>query len=150
MGGSSGSEELNKLVEKEKENWLAHFNVVHIAGKHHDEQRTKNYIRLPYVEKGMNDLYALSDLAITRAGANTLAELHTLQIPSLLYPLGRQSSRGDQMANAKIMSLESNLFCIAHTEKTALEQLALLPPRPSHLNPNTSTEKIAWLLLSYA
>lgn len=149
MGGSSGSEELNTLVEQEKNDLTQVFNVVHISGKNHAIVKEKNYVRMPYVEKGMNDLYALASLALTRAGANTLAELHALQIPSLLYPLGRHASRGDQMANAKVMSLESDLFEIAEEGVPALPQLMQLSRRPKKIQENVTTEKIAWLLLSY-
>lgn len=149
MGGSSGSAQLNALTEREKKSWLEHFDVIHISGKKGKVKREKHYIEFPYVEKGMNDLYALASLALTRAGANTLAELEAVQIPALLYPLGTHASRGDQMANAQIAAVESSLFSIADQTKPALKQLLALPPRPQSIHPNTATEKIAWLLLSY-
>jgi UDP-N-acetylglucosamine--N-acetylmuramyl-(pentapeptide) pyrophosphoryl-undecaprenol N-acetylglucosamine transferase len=149
MGGSSGSEMLNAMIEGGKKELTAFFNVVHIAGKNHPILKEKAYVRLPYVEKGMNDLYALASLALTRSGANTLAELHALQIPALLYPLGRHASRGDQMANATLMCLESELFKIAEEEAPALPQLQSLATRPKKHFENVCTEKLAWTLLSY-
>lgn len=154
MGGSSGSQQLNTLVKKEKEKLLQTFDVVHISGdsaaaKAH-EKKEKHYLQLAYVDKGMNDLYALASLALTRAGANTLAELHALQIPALLYPLGRHASRGDQMANAHVMCVESDLFLLADEAEEAYPQLLSLPARPKKPVVSTTTEKLAWLLLSYA
>ncbi|QQR54662.1 UDP-N-acetylglucosamine--N-acetylmuramyl-(pentapeptide) pyrophosphoryl-undecaprenol N-acetylglucosamine transferase [Candidatus Peregrinibacteria bacterium] len=150
MGGSSGSQQLNTLVEKEKKQLLEHFDVIHISGQTRKKfLKEKHWIEFPYVDKGMNDLYALASLALTRAGANTLAELHALQIPALLYPLGRHASRGDQIANAQVMCLESELFQIADETEAALPQLLTLPLRPAKHVTSTVTEKIAWQLLSY-
>lgn len=155
MGGSSGSEQLNTLVKSEKEELLQSFDVIHISGDAAASakalvKKEKHYLQLAYVDKGMNDLYALASLALSRAGANTLAELHTLQIPALLYPLGRHASRGDQVANAQVMSLESDLFLIADETLPAYPQLLSLPTRPTTPIVSTTTEKLAWLLLSYA
>ncbi len=150
MGGSSGSQQLNTLIKKEKAQLIEIFDVVHISGGKGKVMKEKHWVEFPYVDKGMNDLYALASLALTRAGANTLAELHALQIPSLLYPLGRHASRGDQVANAQVMSLESDLFLVADEEQDAFSQLLSLPSRPSTPLSNTTTERLAWLLLSYA
>lgn len=156
MGGSSGSQQINTLVAGEKRALTEHFDVVHISGRPGKQARQgratreeQHYVEWPYVDKGMNDLYALASLALTRAGANTLAELHALQIPALLYPLGTHASRGDQVANAQVMSVESPLFVVADEKKSATTQLLALPPRPGSTGQNTATEKIAWLLLSY-
>ena len=45
---------------------------------------------------------AAADLVISRAGANTLAEIAALGKPSLLIPLPASRSRGDQLRNAAI------------------------------------------------
>ena len=151
MGGSSGSEQINTLVEHEKNEWEKHFDILHISGRPPKKTTAKreHYLELSYVDKGMNDLYALASLALTRAGANTLAELDALQIPALLFPLGLHASRGDQWANAKVACVESPLFAILDEKKSVLAQLRALPPRPANQKTNTATEKIAWLLLSY-
>ena len=149
MGGSSGSQQLNTLIKKEKAKLIEIFDVIHISGGKGKMSKEKNWVEFPYVDKGMNDLYALASLALTRAGANTLAELHALQIPALLYPLGQHASRGDQVANARVMSLESDLFVVADENRTALSQLLELPARPAKVLSNTTTERLAWTLLSY-
>lgn len=150
MGGSSGARQLNQLVEQEKEALIRHFDVILISGNEGKDRQEQHFVEWPYVDQGMNDVYALASLALTRAGANTLAELHALQIPALLYPLGSAASRGDQLANAQVMALESSLFQIADESKPALEQVLNLPLRSDQTRPNTTTEKIAFSLLSYA
>jgi UDP-N-acetylglucosamine--N-acetylmuramyl-(pentapeptide) pyrophosphoryl-undecaprenol N-acetylglucosamine transferase len=49
----------------------------------------------------MADIYALSDLVISRSGASAIFELLYLKKPMLLIPLSRRASRGDQILNAK-------------------------------------------------
>ena len=49
----------------------------------------------------MADLFALSDIAISRAGANAICELLALRKPNILIPLSLAASRGDQILNAQ-------------------------------------------------
>ena len=48
----------------------------------------------------MRDLFAMSDIVISRAGANAICELLALKKPNLLIPLSANASRGDQILNA--------------------------------------------------
>ena len=46
-------------------------------------------------------MFALADIAISRAGANSICEsLFALHKPNILIPLSRYTSRGDQVLNA--------------------------------------------------
>ena len=45
------------------------------------------------------DLFAASDLIISRAGANAICELLALHKPNILIPLSLNASRGDQILN---------------------------------------------------
>jgi len=47
---------------------------------------------------------ALSDLVVSRAGANSIFELLALRKPNLLIPLSKKASRGDQILNANSFS----------------------------------------------
>ena len=49
----------------------------------------------------MKDLFAASDLVISRAGANSICELLALRKPHILIPLSAAASRGDQILNAE-------------------------------------------------
>ena len=53
------------------------------------------------VRKILRDLFAISDIVISRAGANSICELLALKKPNLLIPLSANASRGDQILNAK-------------------------------------------------
>ena len=48
----------------------------------------------------MENAFAVCSVCVTRAGSNTLFELLSLGIPSLLIPLPKGVSRGDQEENA--------------------------------------------------
>ena len=49
----------------------------------------------------MKDLLAMSDMVVSRAGANAIFEFLALKKPNLLIPLPAASSRGDQILNAE-------------------------------------------------
>ena len=50
----------------------------------------------------MQDAYAAADLAVSRSGAVTVAELAIAGLPSVLVPL-QTLARGDQEANARVL-----------------------------------------------
>ena len=52
-----------------------------------------------YVE--LKDSFAMADVVVSRAGANSICELLALKKPNILIPLSTKSSRGDQMLNAR-------------------------------------------------
>ncbi len=153
MGGSSGSLELNKKIEKEKKALLAVYDIVHITGEgkgtHSKSELSKKsgYYSVPYVGSQLKDLYALASLALTRAGASALAELEALQLPALLFPLGTHASRGDQILNAQALTKKSSLYHLGEDVPPLTVQLAKLPPRKTHHVENSATQVIALTLL---
>jgi UDP-N-acetylglucosamine--N-acetylmuramyl-(pentapeptide) pyrophosphoryl-undecaprenol N-acetylglucosamine transferase len=57
---------------------------------------------LPFIDR-MDLAYAAADLALTRAGASTLAELTAAGVPAVLVPLARATA-GHQAANARAVA----------------------------------------------
>jgi UDP-N-acetylglucosamine--N-acetylmuramyl-(pentapeptide) pyrophosphoryl-undecaprenol N-acetylglucosamine transferase len=103
IGGSLGSVIINKVVRNALPELLKKYQVIHICGKGNlssDLKDTAHYYQLEFVQKEFADLLALSDVAISRSGANMLYELLTLAKPHLLIPLSKKASRGDQIDNA--------------------------------------------------
>ena len=85
---------------------------MHICGKRNlDESLLKleGYKQFEYVREELPHLFAMSDIMLSRAGANALAEIMALNIPSLLIPLSQKASRGDQILNANAM--KSKGYC---------------------------------------
>lgn len=107
MGGSQGAQQINKLVWRSLKKLLPVCQIIHICGKGKkgvslDGLKLKNYKQFEFLTEGLPDLYAITDLVISRAGANSLAEIALLKKPSVLIPLPLSASRGDQIENAKV------------------------------------------------
>lgn len=103
IGGSLGAANVNKAVREALPNLLKDFQVVHLCGQGKVDNlllTTKGYKQFEYVKSDLKDLFAMSDVVISRAGANAICELLALKKPNLLIPLV-SGSRGDQVLNAK-------------------------------------------------
>ncbi len=124
IGGSLGAEAVNKAVREALPKLLEDFQVVHICGKDKVDNLMLNirgYKQFEYVKTELKDIFAMADLVISRAGANSICELLALKKPNLLIPLSAHSSRGDQILNAK--SFESQGFSLVIDEDYLTENL---------------------------
>lgn len=100
FGGSLGSKSINAMIRENLPTLLEKYNVVHICGKNNKVvTKFKGYRQIEFTNN-LADIYAATDIAVTRGGANTLNELFSLHIPSLVIPLSKKVSRGDQIENA--------------------------------------------------
>ena len=111
IGGSLGAASVNKAVREALPKLLKDFQIVHICGKDKIDNALQNmdgYVQFEYVKSELKDLFAMADIVISRAGANSICEILALRKPNLLIPLSASSSRGDQILNAK--SFESQGF----------------------------------------
>ena len=103
IGGSSGSVVINTAVRQALPTLLEHFQVAHMCGKGNLEPTLapmKGYRQFEYIGKELSDIFAMSDIVVSRAGANSICELLALHKPNLLIPLSAAASRGDQILNA--------------------------------------------------
>lgn len=103
IGGSSGSRAINNTVRELLPQLLPDYNVIHLCGNGNLDTsltQTAGYLQLEYANQELADLFALSDLVISRAGANAICELLALHKPNILIPLSANASRGDQILNA--------------------------------------------------
>ena len=124
MGGSLGATAVNEAVRKILPKLLPDFQVIHLCGKGKlDESlsQTKGYAQFEYIKQELKDLFALTDIVISRAGANAIFELLALNKPSLLIPLSAKQSRGDQILNAR--SFEKQGFSMVLEEEELTEDL---------------------------
>ena len=104
IGGSTGSQIINETLSACLDELLKDFNIIHLCGK--GKAIAKNngkpgYVQYEYIKKELSDLFALADIAVSRAGANAICELLALRKPSVLIPLSLAASRGDQILNAQ-------------------------------------------------
>lgn len=122
-GGSLGAESVNVLVRKALPELLKTFQVAHLCGKGKVDESlidTPGYAQFEYISEEMKDFFAMADLIISRAGANSICEIAALKKPNVLIPLSAEASRGDQILNAK--SYEKQGFSVVlddNSETTA-------------------------------
>lgn len=103
IGGSQGSAVVNDAIRGVLPELLKTFQVIHLCGKDKVDaslNHYEGYIQFEYIKKELADLFALSDVCVSRAGANAICELLALRKPNLLIPLSAAASRGDQILNA--------------------------------------------------
>ncbi len=101
LGGSQGSQEVNGLAEEAAELLRGSVFVAHQTGRADFRQsHRENYVTADFFADSYPDVLAAADVVVCRSGAGTLWELSALGKPSVLIPLGRASSRGDQLRNA--------------------------------------------------
>ncbi len=103
VGGSLGSETINRAVRQSLEALLESFNIVHICGAGNKQEvlvAYEGYRQYEYVSDQLKHVFAVAMMVISRAGATMLFELLALRKPHLLIPLSKKASRGDQILNA--------------------------------------------------
>ena len=103
VGGSLGALAVNEAVRKILTKLIEKFDVVHLCGKGKSDyslKEVKGYAQFEYINEEMKDIFKITDIAISRAGANAICELLALRIPNILIPLPAKASRGDQILNA--------------------------------------------------
>jgi len=118
-GGSQGASFLNKtilnafsLLSPEEKKQIA---VIHITGNKEYESVRKMYESSgvenevhPFFEK-MEECLMMADIAVTRAGANTLFELALYEIPAIVIPYPYAGAH--QGANADYFAAKGALVC---------------------------------------
>ena len=102
MGGSTGSRAVNAGLRSALPQLLKEFHVIHLCGKGNLDSTLAQpgYIQYEYISDELKDLFAISDIVLSRAGANAICELLSLKKPNILVPLPAAVSRGDQILNA--------------------------------------------------
>ncbi len=118
IGGSLGSVAINNAIRSNLDTLLEKFQIVHLCGEGKLDtslESKKGYRQFEYIKKELADIFALSDVVISRAGANAICELLALRKPNILIPLSAAASRGDQILNAR--SFEKQGFSVVIEEE---------------------------------
>lgn len=109
IGGSQGAKALNDAVIGIMSELAHRAQVLHVTGEKNYKEASDfagemgfksgrhRYVAVPFLDRDqMADAYALSDLIISRAGANSLTEIAANRKPAIIIPLESQ----DQPFNA--------------------------------------------------
>ncbi len=126
MGGSLGAAAVNEAVRRILPTLLKSFHVIHLCGKGKLDPSLSGlsgYVQYEYINEELKDLFALADIVISRAGANSICELLALHKPNLLIPLSAAASRGDQILNAR--SFERQGFSLVLEEEAITNEVLL-------------------------
>lgn len=125
MGGSLGSRAINKAVRGALDELLKKYNIIHLCGKNNLDSALEGlsgYRQFEFVSKELPDYFALTDIIISRAGANAIHEFLALKKPMLLIPLPLSASRGDQILNAESFQ-KRGIAKVLEEEKVTQETL---------------------------
>ena len=140
FGGSQGAQKINEMVLEILPELVGKCQIIHQCGdKNYEEIKSgvhflerkdsslsktnshtlksvlQNRYRLyPFINDEMKDAYAIADIVISRAGANSLAEIVALQKPNILIPLST-SANNHQPENAKFFLEKSASLIIDET-----------------------------------
>jgi UDP-N-acetylglucosamine--N-acetylmuramyl-(pentapeptide) pyrophosphoryl-undecaprenol N-acetylglucosamine transferase len=126
LGGSLGSGPLNDTAPRI--GLPADVQVLHLAGSGRDEDVRRAWevsgtkaVVLGFVD-AVEDAYRAADLAVSRSGAGTVAELAIAGLPSVLVPL-TTLARGDQEANARVLERAEGARVVLQTSEGFTELL---------------------------
>jgi len=136
FGGSQGARRINEVIIKSLPDILEKFQMIHICGNKNyknikqevqnlDLKNNHRYKLHPFLTNDLKDSFALCDVIISRAGANSLSEIIALEKMSIIIPLST-SANNHQLLNAEyfakkemtIMIKEKNLTSEKLTEET--------------------------------
>ncbi|MFH0969566.1 MAG: undecaprenyldiphospho-muramoylpentapeptide beta-N-acetylglucosaminyltransferase [Patescibacteria group bacterium] len=112
LGGSQGSEVINEAIIRILPKLIQHSQIIHQAGEKNIEKVIREageqgikagregYFAAGFLDfETIKQAYAISDLIISRAGANIIAEIAANAKPSILIPI-EKSAQGHQRMNA--------------------------------------------------
>ena len=158
VGGSLGASAINELVLKNIDLLTATHFVLHLTGKGKNKHgyKHRDYTQVeftPYI----NELLSITDVAITRGGANMIFELLQANIPMLIIPL-EKGSRGDQVKNAEyfathnyaLLLRESNATNFANSFTNLINRAHIMRTNNRHILPTDSLDKLASLIIKYS
>ena len=129
FGGSQGAQKINEMVLEILPDLTEKCQVIHQCGdknyeeilsdtrcpiRHRVSGNLERYKLYPFIKEEMKDAYALADIVISRAGANSLAEIVALQKPNILIPLST-SANNHQPENAKFFAEKNASLIVDET-----------------------------------
>ncbi len=124
IGGSQGANVLNACVRNTLDELCREFQIIHLCGKGKVDLNIhrEGYCQLEYAREELADLFAASELIVSRAGANSLYEILALGKPHVLIPLSKNASRGDQIQNAQYFK-QQDISVVIEEENLSPNQL---------------------------
>lgn len=129
LGGGQGSTIINQTIRSLLPRLIITFQVAHICGKGKVDATLiseSRYRQFEYINEELADIFACSDLVVSRSGSNALFELLSLRKPHILIPLSLRASRGDQIVNADYFAAKGLSHVLYEEHLTEESLLALI------------------------
>lgn len=111
FGGSLGAKFINNIVYENLDKLIKKFNIIHITGENYYQNIKKEGYKYYLFLKEIHYAYFISDIIISRAGATSIFEIIHFKKPSIIIPLEKNASRGEQLLNCNIIK-ENNIGII--------------------------------------
>jgi len=125
-GGSQGAQRINETLKMSLPDLLQRYRVVHLTGKGKSIGfEHPRYKAFEFVSGELADIFAIADIVIGRAGANSIFEFLSLNKPMLLIPL-ELGSRGDQIHNAEAFERQGWAEVLRESDISSVRFLAAI------------------------
>lgn len=125
LGGGTGAQKINQVVEKFLAELLQFCQIIHLTGRGKKvDVQAENYHQFEFLTNEMTEAICAADLVVSRAGMSTLSELIILHKPVILIPISGShqefNAQHFQKNNAAVIlseaSLNSKIFISAIKE----------------------------------
>lgn len=146
LGGSSGSEKINKVIYNSVLELTKHYQIIHTTGLSKGKSIEHNdYYQFEFLRHRILDFMFLADIIVSRAGCATLTELSFLEKCSIIIPLqGHQEYNADYFFKkqaVEIYKADDLIEKIFELGKNKQQQ-KVLKKNISNIMPNNGTENI--------
>lgn len=137
MGGSQGARFINSRIINILPKLLQKYQIIHQTGENNFEEIKhlaaseagikvghggEGYHPVPFIGEEIKDIFAVTDLVISRAGANSISEIAANAKPSILIPL-ENSANNHQRMNAYAIAKSGG--CVVLEENNLGEHMLL-------------------------
>lgn len=118
FGGSQGALSINNILKHSVSTIMQRWNfqiiwqtgITHYEAIRDSEPEIPGLVIRPYIHE-MDKAYSAADLVISRAGALTIAELETMQVPAILIPLPTAAAN-HQLHNARSLEKSGGIIVV--------------------------------------
>jgi UDP-N-acetylglucosamine--N-acetylmuramyl-(pentapeptide) pyrophosphoryl-undecaprenol N-acetylglucosamine transferase len=129
MGGSQGAAEINDTLAAALPELVKFCQVLHVTGENEYErvkfavsrlgklEHAERYQAFGYLSKELAPALAAADVVVSRAGANSIAELAVLKKPTVLIP--NTAMAGHQLMNAQVLARAGAVRVLSGDKVTA-------------------------------
>ena len=119
LGGGTGAQDINQIVEKSLPQLLQFCQIIHITGRGKSiDVQAEGYQQFEFLTHGMTEAICAADLVISRAGISTLSELIIADKATVLIPIpeshqefnAQYFQKNNAVINLSQQSLNSEIF----------------------------------------